>query len=399
MRKPPFVSLVTLLGWLVPASCFATVVVTSTLEQPVNLAAKSDPQRIPLGSVGVVSNHGYGVHRMIGEARPCPDGAMHWENGSELNQNLASVFGISVEAQDPTQIEQFPVTLRVKPWKPPGYSPYTKDQVLAATLWCLLRSTGGTPETPLDVRVVADGPDDKPLEAKYSGKYVTNPGKDKKEISPVKVPGTVLEEDARGITWVVFADVPRKATTPSPSPGMIILESVGDGDAGWHILPVWGNGKEESDFLRLNSWSAAMCYSSWRPRGVTEANSFLALGGSNDFRVTRGETSDSVHFSYPRVKQDTLAANCLALVISAQPTEARPLIVSFMIDEPGAANFAAFRGADGWLETRHDSAHSHAVTLECEFVWDAAANKLTRGSIPLVQLELRDWITLKDAEK
>lgn len=158
--------MVTLLGWIIPAPCFATAVGTSTIEQPVNLGTKSDPQRIPLGRVGVISNYGYGIHRMIGEARACPDGAMRWEGGSELDQNLASVFGISVEAEDPTQILAFPVTLRVKPWKPPGYSPYSKDQVLAATLWCLLRSTGGTPDTPLDVRVVAEGSDDKPLEAK-----------------------------------------------------------------------------------------------------------------------------------------------------------------------------------------------------------------------------------------
>lgn len=386
--------MVTLLGWMVPASCFATVVGTSTLEQPVNLGTKSDPARIPLGRVGVVSNHGYGVQLMIGEARSCPDGAMRWEGGSELDQNLASVFGISVETQDSTQISAFPVTLRVKPWKPPGYCPYTKDQVLAATLWCLLRSTGGTPENPLDVRVIAEGPDDKPLEVKYSGKYVTRPGEDKKEVPPVKVAGTVLDEDARGIAWVIFPDVTRKATSIPQTPGMIILETGGDGDAGWHVLPIWGNRNDESDFLRLNSWSAPMCYSSWRSRGVTEANSFLAEGGAHEFTATREDKSDSVEFSYPHVKQVTLAANILALVISAQPTEARPLTVSFRVEESGLSNYPAFRSAPGWKETRQDSLHSHNILLECEFVWDPVANNLTKGSVPLVQLESRGWITL-----
>jgi hypothetical protein len=382
--------MVTLLGWMVPASCFATVVGTSTLEQPVNLGAKSDPARIPLGRVGVISNHGYGVQLMIGEARSCPDGAMRWEGGSELDQNLASVFGISVETEDSTQISSFPVTLRVKPWKPPGYCPYTKDQVLAATLWCLLRSIGGTPENPLDVRVVAEGPDDKPLETKYSGKYVTSPGKDKNEMPPVKVAGTALEEDARGITWVTFPDVTRKATSIPPSPGMIILEAGGDGDGGWHVLPVWGNGRDENEFLRLNSWSAAMCYSSWHSRGVTEANSFLAEGGVSEFRTDRGEKSDSVIFNFPRVKEATLAADILALVISVQPTEARPLTVSVVVDEPG--RYPAFRSAAGWKETHHDGA------IECEFVWDAAARKLTKGSVPLVQMEELGWISLKPVD-
>ena len=88
------------------------------------------------------------------------------------------------------------------------------------------------------------------------------PGKEGEAIPPVTVPGTVLEIDARGITWVVFPGITLKPTLPPPSPGMIILEAGGDGDPGWHVLPVWGNGNDPNDFLRLNSWSAAMCYSS-----------------------------------------------------------------------------------------------------------------------------------------
>lgn len=335
--------MVTLLGWLVPTSCFATSVGPATIEQPVNLGPKSDPGRIPLGSIGVICNYDYGLHENIGASRPCPDGAMRWETGTELDQNLASVFGISVEPQDSTQIREFPVTLRMKSWKPPGYSPYTKDQVLAATLWCLLRSAGGTPEKPLDVRVVAEGPDDNPLEAKYSGKYITRPGKDGKEVPPVKVPGTAIEKDARGIAWVVFPDVTRKAASPAPPPTMTTLDTGGESDTGWFLLPVWDNGS----------------------------------GGSE-------EKSNPVTLSLPREEQATLAAEIIALVISAQPTETRPLTVSIRLEEDGLANYPAFRSAPGWKETRHDP---HNITLECEFVWDAVARKLTKGSIPLVQLD------------
>ncbi len=391
MKNLPIVSIISLVGCMVPVTCLATSVGTGTVEQPVNLGTKSDPARIPLGGVGVISNYNYGIHKMIGEARACPDGAMRWESGSELDQNLASVFGISVEAEDPTQISAFPIILRVKPWKSPGYSPYTKEQVLAATLWCLLRSAGGTPETPLDVRVVAEGPDDKALEAKYTGKYVTRPSKDGNEVPLVKVAGTVIEEDARGIAWVLFPDVTQKGPPVPSSPGMIILEAGGDGDPGWHLLPVWGNGSDESDFLRLNSWSAVMCYSSWHSRGTREANSFLDAGGANTFDVHHAENGDSVMIGLPRVSQATLAADILALVIATQPTDARPLTVAIRLEEYGLASYPAFRIADGWKETKHDP---HNVTLECQFVWDAVANKLTKGSVPLVQLERRDWITL-----
>jgi hypothetical protein len=73
---------------------------TSTVVQPINLGPNADPARIPLGQVGVVSNYNYGTLDVISEPRHCPDQPMRWEGGSELDQNLASVFGISVEAGD-----------------------------------------------------------------------------------------------------------------------------------------------------------------------------------------------------------------------------------------------------------------------------------------------------------
>jgi hypothetical protein len=200
--------IITLAGSLFGETCIASNVGLTTVEQPINLGVKSDPARIPLGTVGVVNNYNYGIHSMIGAARACPDGAMQWDGGSELDQNLASVFGITVDPEDSTNVPGMPVILNVKSRKPPGYSPYTKEQVLAATLWCLLRSAVGTPQNPLDIRVIAEGKDDKHIEAKFSGKYVTRPGRDGKEVPPVEVTGTVLEVDALGITWVRF---------PSPS--------------------------------------------------------------------------------------------------------------------------------------------------------------------------------------
>ena len=210
----------------------ATNVGLTTVEQPVNLGTGSDPTRIPLGMVGVISNYNYGIHRFIGEARVFPDGAMKWDGGTELDQNLASVFGISVNPEDSTNVPGMPVILNVKSWKTPAYSPYTKDQVLAATVWCVVRSAGGTPKRPLEIRVVAEGKEDKQLEAKYSGKYVSRPDSGGEEVPPVKVAGTMLEEDARGIAWVTFPGVARKDDFQPPKSGFAILEYEGDGSAG-----------------------------------------------------------------------------------------------------------------------------------------------------------------------
>lgn len=392
MSSCALVFIFSLVVWLVPDLSCATSVGPVTIEQPINLGAKSDPARIPLGRVGVICNYSYGLHRMIGEPRPCPNGAMRWEGGSELDQNLASIFGISVEPEDSTQIRPFPVTLRVKSWRPPGYSPYTKEQVLAATLWCLIRSVGGTPELPLVVQVVAEGADDKVLVEKYSGKYVTQPGEDQKEIPPVKVPGSAIEVDAKGIASVVFSEVTQKPTFRPLSPAMIILASGGDGDAGWYLLPVWGNGNQDDLPLKLCAMPTTICYSAWRTGGRVEANSFLADAGSYSFDVQQGNNGDSVDIRNPRVPQDTLAAEILALVITAQPTELRPLTISIRLEEYGLATYPAFRSAPGWQETRHDP---HNIELKCEFVWDASARKLVKGSVPLVEINASiDFITM-----
>ncbi len=265
MKNTVIVSTLTLAAWLGISPCHASSYGPALIEQPVNFGPKSDPQKIPLGDVAVVCNYDYGLHAHIGDSIPCPGGAMRWESGTELDQNLASVFGISVEAEDSTQIRAFPVTLRMNSWKPPGYSPYTKEQVLAATLWCLIRRAGGTPEQPLDVRVVAEGPEDKPLEAKYTGKYINQTEGADPHVPPVNVPGTVIETDSRGIAWVVFPNETRKAKSPPPTPTMKILPTGGESDPGWYLLPEWSNGndedKKESDsassrFQRLILWLA-----------------------------------------------------------------------------------------------------------------------------------------------
>ncbi|QTN33100.1 hypothetical protein HZ994_12505 [Akkermansiaceae bacterium] len=366
----------------------ATNVDLATIEQPVNLGADSDPARIPLGKVGVTSNYNYGIHRMIGEARAFPDGAMKWDGGSEFDQNLASVFGISVNPEDSTNVPGTPVILNVKPWKPPGYSPYTKDQVLAATLWCVVRSAGGTPKRPLEIRVLAEAREDKHLEAKYSGKYVTHPDHGDKEVQPTKVAGTILEEDARGITWVVFPGVPRNGESKAPSPGFAIMEYEGDGNHGWHLLPVWGSGK--IDPLALGTWSAPLLYSAYKSRGVTEANSFLAGGGSHYFDVGRTEAGDSFTIGIPHVQEATLAAEILALVIAAPTHRGKTLTVTIRLEEYNLASFPAFRGAPGWKETKHSKSN---ITLTCEFAWDGSGKKLTKGSVPLVERKGSLWIS------
>lgn len=120
MRSLSIVSILSLSVWFAPDMCCASSYGPALIEQPVNLGPKSDPGRIPLGNIAVICNYDYGLHAHIGESRPCPDEAMRWESGTELDQNLASVFGITVEVQDSTQVREFPVILRMKSWKTPS---------------------------------------------------------------------------------------------------------------------------------------------------------------------------------------------------------------------------------------------------------------------------------------
>jgi hypothetical protein len=167
---------------------------------------------------------------------------MELEKGQELEQNLARAFGISVEPVDPTLVPYSPVMLRVKSWPKPAYSPYSREQVLAATLQCVVRSTGGTPKTPLVVQVVTEDPADQAWAAKYAGKYITRPGDDGAPVEPTPVPGTKIETDAFGVTRVVFSGVSGKPALEARPPVWIPFRLGGESgpdEPTWILLPVW----------------------------------------------------------------------------------------------------------------------------------------------------------------
>ncbi|NIP93566.1 MAG: hypothetical protein GWO24_08955, partial [Akkermansiaceae bacterium] len=185
-------------------SLVATVVEVGTIEQPINLGAMADPSRIPLGPVVVESNHGYDIHAVISEPRPCRFGALELKTGLELNMNLASAFGIEVIPEDGTLVPQRPVTIKVRDWPEPGYSPYRKDQVLAATLHCLLRSVHATSKSPLKIRVEAENPEDAKNLGGFAGDYLSAEAED--QGGPTPVPGTTLVTDWRGVTHVVLGE-------------------------------------------------------------------------------------------------------------------------------------------------------------------------------------------------
>lgn len=375
-------------------SGWATSVGVMAIEQPVNLCERSDPTRIPLGRVGVECNYDYGAHAYITAARPCPEGAMEWKGGSELDQNLANVFGISVEPEDHTMILHGPCVIRVKAWNKPAYSPYTKEQAVAATLWCAIRSSRATEERPLIVKVVAESDDDKGLEKRFSGKYALNFDKDRNVIGYPDVPGTRLEKDPRGFTWVVFPEAkPAKDFKPL-EPVMIPMELGGEsGDSGWQMTPVWGNGKLKEP-LELAKWNIHVVYTNFYSRGVCNANAFSEGGGAYSLRVLRGDLMDEVEVIYPGVGPSLMAASVLGLVLTMQPTEDKPMRVTIALFENQMESYAKWVDEAGWKKQVIQVGGSDRLTIHHEFVWDAKQSKLVKGAVPELKVEKEGWVPM-----
>jgi hypothetical protein len=48
----------------------------------------------------------------------------------------------------------------------------------------------------------------------------------------------------------------------------------------------------------------------------------------------------------------------------------------------------------GWVESKPIPSNPNYNELKCEFVWDAKTSKLTKGSIPCVTTDKKNWIQL-----
>ena len=382
----------------IPGLCTATNVGLGTIEQPVNLGAASDPSRIPLGRVATESNYYYGRGPVISSPRPSLHGAMEWKDGSELDQNLASVFGIEVSNHD---LPHAPATIHLKARPAPPYSPYTKDQVLAATIHCLLRSSRGTPKQPIQLKVTADSPADQSLANKYSGEFINAPDEyDAPPVDPTPVQRTRLETDAQGITWVVFPDIKRPADFTPRLPVLIPFRlggEFGPDDPQWRLLPVWtGSGRTWAESLEVIGRPYPLFYDCFNPSTGEgpEANALFAgdrRSSLSHFDVAEAEAIE-VLIRYPDTPAETLSATILALVVSAQPSPEHPLTV---VLETGIETppewFERFKSCPEWKSLDGSLKVTGRVTLSrnllsCSFVWDPKSATLTRGEVPAANL-------------
>ena len=348
---------------------YATNVGLGTIEQPINLVTRSDPASIPLGTAIYETNYNYGIHAIISAARPCRHGTMAWEGGNELNQNLASVFGISVEPKDPTNVPYDPVVVRVKAWEKPAYSPYSKEQVVAATLHCLLRSVYASEKRPLRIEVVTEEGKDAAWSKKYAKSYITVDEENKPLASPTPVPGTRLETDHFGVTHVVF--VGHKSKPNLAKPDIMIaarLGGEGDNEDTCALIPVWTASTGQHPRLNAAILPCGLYHDLFNPGTSLRADA-NTLPSSDRYlwmnQRTEGNTTN-VHLSVGGVPEHDLAAALYGILLTTQPTAANPTEITLRPTSWKHDKLGSFVSAKGWK--KEDRGGSAAIT--CKFVFD-----------------------------
>jgi hypothetical protein len=376
-----------LMSWvcLAGASARATVVGLGTIEQPVNLCAAADPSRIPLGPVVIESNYGYGTHAVIVEPRPCLRGAMTWKGGLELNQNLASAFGISLEIEDDTQIHEGIVRLVLRNQARPAYSPYQRQQVVAATVHCLLRSVHATPKSPLRVQIVSQNASDQDWIKTFPGEYVNRPDREGDVIEFTEIPGTKIEVDVYGVAHVVFPQVKMVPSVTPMKPIMIPVSLAGGDadDARIVILPQWVGDTVISP-LEAIAQPYSLFYDRFNSATPTlNQVNFLQQGREPlQWRIHESATVTHLTCYFSEQSHEVISAGLYAAILSAQPTEEKPMIVTMYSLGDAKKLFAPFLKDGSWV------LHKERDQEYIETIFVIGKNGvLMRGVLPDILLE------------
>lgn len=364
----------------------ATVVGTGLVEQPIYLGSASQPDRIPLAPAICNSNKGYGTHATICQSRPCYQGHFVADGATVYEQNLAALFGVSLELSDPTQLPTSTATFRLRPVEPPANAPYSQEQVMAAALQCLLFRAGSvSKEHPLTVVVTGDGMPTPEWASKYAGKYGHEDREDGEAPPPIAVPGVSLENTALGVRYLVFDGVPAKAAIKRRDPVFIPFRHEGDREGemediqGAYLIPVW-HGDAWAEPLNLLTTPYLPYYEKWSS-GATGRNPeqaatpYLApphpVLRRSDFDVGRSPDKVSVSFRLGDSTPGEFAAIVYACILTVQPTQECPLVIE-LADLPEPKSYRALMLKDpAWEEGR-----------SCTFVFDPATLTLTKGSVP-----------------
>ena len=363
----------------------ATNVGTGLIHQPTFLGEASQPWRIPLAPVIYNANYNYGSHAAIFQSRPCYHGHFTVQDGTCYEQNLAALYGVSADFSDPTQLQGSTVTIRLGKASPPANSPYTLEQVVAASIQCILDSAGGLKRnSALTVEIEGKGIPTPEWVSKYAKAYFSEAAPDERNPA-ITLPGLKIEETPLGVRYIVFEDVsPRPSAIPR-EPVFVPFLPEGECDADAVLLiPVWP-GDEWSERLNVLALPYLPYYEKWhsRPSGrTTEPVAIPHLAPPNPvfrnggFNVDRSDEGVQVTVTQTGLGPAHLAAVIFSWVVSERPTLDRPMTVGISPQSLPREYRDRLKADSSWDDG-----------LSCKFALDPAGLNLLKGSVPGYELK------------
>lgn len=360
----------------------ATSLSMSTIPQPANLVGDSIPGCIPLTSAVCVANYTYGIHKMISAPHPFLRDAKEWKRGTESDSNLASVFGIRVRPTDETSVPYAPVEIHIKDWDIPAYSPHTKAEVLAATIHCLLLSSGPSPDHPLDLRIVTENDKDLAWAKPFEKIYITRPGNDQKPVKPTPVGNSFVKTDGYGIRYVICKKLNPKHLTPSIHPAILPI-SFEDDSMFAAFIPVWP-GKEYSN----PEYHALHCLAlpnghlhSLFPNGLKRSpESNPLLTDKQSFSIKSHSTNDAVEVYMTTFNQplESLTCGIAAAALTTRINHGKPMRITIESHFDNSKLIKALLETPGWEKSKIGD-QIRATTL---FDYDPKTKSLIKGTLP-----------------
>jgi hypothetical protein len=303
-----------------------------------------------------------------------------------------------------------PLTIQIPAGHHPACNPYTKAQVVAAVIHCLLSDWNMTPRRPLIIEIATADPADADLH-RFAGHYVNLPNSPDHGFIPTRVPGSRIETDSRGVQQVVFDQglvPPAAGKEPSPGFAPCLFDLSEGSDAFWAILPTWP----------VEGWQGNPCELTVQPFRFTykcvpwggpfgQCNSLLPgapLHGAvlRGFAWREGIKSTQATLILAGTTNEesfvpTVAATCYALILGAQPSPRRPLRIELRVNPSAKHRLAAFAASRDWKT----SESLGEFVLSCDFAWDPEKRTLVNGSVPGYGLDLGihgTWLVIAEQE-
>lgn len=288
---------------------------------------------------------------------------------------------------DSTGTTHAPVVVHVRKQTKPAYSPYSKEQVVLATLRCLLDTVRATPQEPLTIKVVTEDPADNALQ-RFSGDYLTKPVEDD-DFEETPLPGCISVVDRNGIREIIFvpvADAPDPQAAPRPVWMPFPIE--GDVDPELTLLPAWTGNRLETDRLDVLGCPWPVVQDRYNPSiGNPDGNLLTRQKLLQSLQATRSGDQVALEVRMNLAEDwnlaDGMSLLCWAAVLSEHPTDAKPLEVTLRMGTNMDPRFQAWVAESGWeqVEVAGD------VGIRTTFVWDPETGSLTKGTIPKFRID------------